>query len=92
MKGWLAYLFGGVLVSAGVAEIGLVVIFMGMIAHWKFWLAEILASGRRAPTKRTRERSLIAAPRFAYTEPQTAREKYHVAGTVGLEGQLLSHL
>ncbi len=43
MKGWLAYLFGGVLVSAGVAEVGLVVIFMGMIAHWKYWLAGMLA-------------------------------------------------
>ncbi len=41
---------------------------------------------------RTRERSLIVAPRFAYTEPQTAREIDHVADTVGLEGQLLSHL
>ena len=38
MKGWLAYLFGGVLVSAGAAEVGLVVILAGMIAHWKYWL------------------------------------------------------
>ncbi len=43
MKGWLAYLFGGLLVSAGAAEVGLVVIFMGMIAHWKYWLVGILA-------------------------------------------------
>ena len=43
MKGWLAYLFGGVLVSAGAGEVGLVVIFMGIIAHWKWWLLGILA-------------------------------------------------
>ena len=43
VKGWLAYLFGGFLVSAGAAEVGLVVIFMGMVAHWKYWLAGILA-------------------------------------------------
>lgn len=43
MKGWLAYLFGGVLVSAGVGEVGLLVIFAGMVSHWKFWLVGILA-------------------------------------------------
>ncbi len=34
----------------------------------------------------TRERTLIVPPRFAYTEPQTAREIDHVADTVGFEG------
>jgi hypothetical protein len=43
MKWLLAYLFGGLLISAGAAEVGLVVIFMGMIAHWKYWLAGIVA-------------------------------------------------
>ncbi len=43
MKGWLAYLFGGALVSAGVGEIGVLVILAGMISHWKYWLAGILA-------------------------------------------------
>ena len=37
-------------------------------------------------------RTLIAAHRFAYTGAQTAREQDHVADTVGLEGQFLSHL
>ena len=43
MKGLLAYLFGGMLISSGVGEIGLLVIFAGMISHWKYWLAGILA-------------------------------------------------
>ena len=43
MKGWLAYLFGGMLVSACAGEIGVVVILAGMIAHWKYWLAGVLA-------------------------------------------------
>ncbi len=43
MKGLLAYLFGGMLVSAGVGEIGVVVILAGMISHWKYWLAGVLA-------------------------------------------------
>ena len=43
MKGLLAYLFGGMLISSGVGEIGLLVIFAGMISHWKWWLAGILA-------------------------------------------------
>ena len=43
MKGLLAYLLGGLLFSAGAAEVGLVVIFIGMIGHWKYWLAGILA-------------------------------------------------
>ena len=27
------------MVSAGAAEVGLVVILMAMLAHWKYWLA-----------------------------------------------------
>ena len=42
-KGLLAYLFGGMLVSAGVGEIGVVVILLGVLSHWKYWLAGILA-------------------------------------------------
>ena len=42
-KGLLAYLFGGMLVSAGFGEIGVVVILAGMISHWKFWLAGCVA-------------------------------------------------
>ncbi len=42
-KGWLAYLVGGVLVSNGVAEVGVVVFLVGVIADWKFWLLGILA-------------------------------------------------
>ena len=43
MKGWLAYLFGGLLISNGVAEVGLVLFGIGMIIHWKYWLAGIVA-------------------------------------------------
>ena len=43
MKGLLAYLFGGMLVSSGVGEIGVVMILLGVLSHWKYWLAGILA-------------------------------------------------
>ena len=43
MKGLLAYLFGGLLFSSGLAEVGLVVILAGMISHWKYWSAGIFA-------------------------------------------------
>ena len=43
MKGWLAYLFGGFLVSGGAVEVGLVVLGLGMIVHWKWWLVGIVA-------------------------------------------------
>ncbi len=42
-RGWLAYLVGGVLVSNGVAEVGLVVFLIGVIADWKVWILGILA-------------------------------------------------
>jgi len=43
MKGLLAYLFGGMSVSSGVGEIGVVVILVGFLSHWKYWLAGTLA-------------------------------------------------
>lgn len=42
-RGWLGYLIGGLLFSNGIAEVGLVVILMGMIADWKLWILGILA-------------------------------------------------
>ncbi len=42
-RGWLAYLVGGVLVSNGVAEVGLVVFLIGVIADWKVWILGFLA-------------------------------------------------
>ncbi len=42
-RGWLAYLVGGVLVSNGVAEVGLVVFLIGVIVDWKVWILGILA-------------------------------------------------
>lgn len=42
-RGWLAYLVGGVLVSNGVGEVGVVVFLVGMIADWKIWFLGILA-------------------------------------------------
>ncbi len=42
-RGWLAYLVGGVLVSNGVAEVGLVVFAIGMIVNFRIWLLGILA-------------------------------------------------
>ncbi len=43
MKGWLAYLVGGLLFSNGVAEVGLVVFAIGMIVDFKVWILGILA-------------------------------------------------
>jgi len=42
-RGWVAYLAGGLLFSNGIAEIGLIVILMGVIADWKIWFLGILA-------------------------------------------------
>ena len=38
MKGLLAYFLGGLLVSAGAGGLGAIVIFLGVVAHWKWWL------------------------------------------------------
>ncbi len=43
MKGLLAYAIGGLLISGGAGGLGTIVIFLGIVAHWKYWLAGILA-------------------------------------------------
>jgi hypothetical protein len=42
-RGWLGYLIGGLLFTNGVAEVGLVIFLLGMIADWKIWFLGILS-------------------------------------------------
>ncbi len=41
MKALLAYVIGGLLISGGVGGLGNIVIFLGIVAHWKWWLVGV---------------------------------------------------
>jgi hypothetical protein len=38
MKGLLAYAIGGLLISSGAGGLGAIIICLGIVAHWKWWL------------------------------------------------------
>ena len=38
MKGLLAYAIGGLLISSGAGGLGAIIICLGFVAHWKWWL------------------------------------------------------
>jgi len=38
MKGLLAYAIGGLLISSGAGGLGTIIICLGIVAHWKWWL------------------------------------------------------
>ncbi len=38
MKGFLAYAIGGLLISGGAGGLGAIIICLGIVAHWKWWL------------------------------------------------------
>ena len=38
MKGLLAYAIGVLLIIGGAGGLGAIVIFLGIVAHWKWWL------------------------------------------------------
>lgn len=43
MKGFFAYVIGWLLISAGATGTGTVVIAVGMLLDWKWWLLGLLA-------------------------------------------------
>lgn len=43
MKGFWAYVFGWLLISAGATGTGTVVIVVGMLIDWKWWLIGAVA-------------------------------------------------
>ncbi len=38
MKGLLAYAIGAHLISGGAGGLGTIIISLGIVAHWKWWL------------------------------------------------------
>ncbi len=38
MKGLLAYAIGGLLISSGADGLGAIIICLGIVAHWKWWV------------------------------------------------------
>jgi hypothetical protein len=38
MKGLLAYAIGALLITGGAGRLGTIVIILGIVAHWKWWL------------------------------------------------------
>ncbi len=38
MKGLLAYAIGGFLISSGAGGLGAIIICLGIVVHWKWWL------------------------------------------------------
>ena len=41
--GWVAYLLGGIAFKLGSADMGALIIFGGMLAHWRMWLMGVVA-------------------------------------------------
>jgi len=41
MKGLLAYAIGALLISSGAGGLGITVICLGIVAHWKWWLVGV---------------------------------------------------